>query len=821
MEHEPGDEYLRRLSVFIRSNEKSLAEAGFTRRRRAPRRAAPDPVSAFNPLGWFGLESSTQSPSPPPKPIILSLDIHHLFYVLMRLEALGIDIGTLDVQVDNPSRPMSYINLFPDADKSETLSLASFRSSFSAVSGLSLGAGWWGRAEPPTVDAELKYIYSSFTKLPALSVNAPGRKIITELTNDPPNENALPLDAFKNLQSLECLDIDPRSLLGWDRLAESLRSLKIKKSGLEDVSDIFIGAVVDDQARREGSTSRKRRRRIPRGPTREISFYTTRLPDSVPEDADEENVNSSSPTAPSPPPSTQLSSLKWAFLKHLSLSDNSLTFFPSESIPYLTSLTHLDLSSNLLVSVPSGLGSLYNLVSLNLADNMIDSVLGIYLNLGQVLSLNLSHNRLESICGLERLHALERVDLRNNLMDESAEVGRLAPLPNIAEVWVEGNPFVEIEEGYRITCFDYFWKEGKSITLDGTSPGFYEKRNLTIPPPQQMSSSRPLSTAYSPPVVAVGHSHPHPSPSSNAVDKKPTPPTSSASPHLAPVGVVGVGGRARRKKNKRIVDLDGEHSDGSSRSASHTRMRSDESTRTRARVKVKKLREGGGSPQPSQPVSVSKAWGQFGALIKDEIVTPEAHVVLTDTPITLPVDTNQAPTADPEPLAKPSPPITPLRTSTNASTLAHSPHRSRHSRYQTEFLYVPSPNFNTPDILSFSPTNSNVNPTTPAPTQSTSGTAATAAEASPTSPVAVTPPFRRGSATLSSKLAARRTRVSASVYEPPTSISDGEDNSGADGGGGEIRDNADAYRKRIEALRKDMGDGWLKVFSQSQMKSPS
>ncbi len=77
---------------------------------------------------------------------------------------------------------------------------------------------------------------------------------------------------------------------------------------------------------------------------------------------------------------------------------------------------------------------------------MIDSVLGIYTKLGQVLNLNLSRNRLDSLCGLDRLMALERVDLRHNTLEESAEVGRLAVLPNISEIWVEGNPFVE-EQG--------------------------------------------------------------------------------------------------------------------------------------------------------------------------------------------------------------------------------------------------------------------------------------------------------------------------------------------------------------------------------------
>lgn len=61
----------------------------------------------------------------------------------------------------------------------------------------------------------------------------------------------------------------------------------------------------------------------------------------------------------------------------------------------------------------------------------------------------------------------ERVDLRHSLIEESAEVGRLTTLPNIMEVSVEGNSLVEIGKGYRIRCFNFFWKEKKSILLDG------------------------------------------------------------------------------------------------------------------------------------------------------------------------------------------------------------------------------------------------------------------------------------------------------------------------------------------------------------------
>jgi Leucine-rich repeat (LRR) protein len=648
------------------------------------------------------------------------IDTHHLFYVLMRMEDVGIDVGTLDVKVDNPSKPMNYINIFRDSDKSDTLSLASFRSSLSVISGLSLGGGWWGRPETRTIDSELKYIYSSFTKLPALILTAPGPKVIAELASEPPNENCLPMDSFKNLQTFECTDIDPRTVLGWDRMSESLRSLSIKRSGLEDVSDIFIGAVLDDQGRREGTTSRSRQRRISQGVSKQASFYSTRLPDTVPE-ANEE----SAPTTPQLPAKTKLPSYKWAFLRHLSLSDNGLTFLSTDPLPYLTTLTHLDLSSNLLVSVPPGLSSLFNLVSLNLSDNMIDSVLGIYAQLGQILFLNLSHNRLESICGLERLLALERIDLRQNAIDDSAEIGRLAMLPHIADVWIEGNPFIEMEENYRITCFDYFWKEDKSVMLDGTAPGFYERRGLTVAPPEQMSSSRPISKAYSPPIVAVGGMKAQTSPSV-PVDAVLAPGGSSPGSGTASPGPASVTGKERRRKNKRIVDLNGE---GIEPNGSSPRMH----TRTRS--------EGGARP-------------------KRQLKGDESPTLAPQIQVQLSTSSAEMQAGQAELLATPSlPPVRPVR-------------RPRHNRHQTEGLPSPTEEINASALPS----------TTDRPT-------------------------------LSSKSGARRSRVSASLYEPATANAD------ALAAESQTRD-ADAYRRRIEALRSDMGDGWLKVFNQSQMGSP-
>jgi Leucine-rich repeat (LRR) protein len=108
----------------------------------------------------------------------------------------------------------------------------------------------------------------------------------------------------------------------------------------------------------------------------------------------------------------------------------------------------LDLSHNLLIAAPPGLIHLHNLHHLNLSYNMISSVQAIYQILGNIAVLDLRGNRLESLCGLERLWNLEKIDVRDNNLDEAAEVGRLAALPGIREVWCEKNPFCAFQVKY-------------------------------------------------------------------------------------------------------------------------------------------------------------------------------------------------------------------------------------------------------------------------------------------------------------------------------------------------------------------------------------
>lgn len=480
-----GPVYIHALAKYIRAHEAKLAE--FNRRPAA----TPPSALSWTTLLTLGLVGSPARALPP---LVLTFDPHHLYYLLLKFDELGIPgLGSLDVLIEGgPSRPLSNrcwdsSGMGPDSgassglgdrtrrrDTSDTLSL---RSTWSAVSSFSTGSTWWASTPSPALDApaQVKYLYSSCTKLPALRLTpftfpgpagAPPLLLpVRDFEDCPPSSTAVPLSAFKNLQSLTLEDLDPRAFLGWDTLSSQLVSLQVHRSGLEDVGELLCDAVVEDWDRRVRGRA---------GVGHERQARRTQ--------SDETDPRISAPAAEiayrPPPPSA------WQSLIHLSLASNSLTFIPHQPLTYLPVLTSLDLSSNLLIAVPAGLAALTSLVSLNLSDNMLDSLLGVAAALPHVRVLNLAKNRLDNLSGLDRLIALERLDLRENRLLEALEVSRLALLPRLYQVWLLGNPFTRSsleggDEQYRSKCFNYFYKEGHgTIVLDGSAPGLQERRNL-------------------------------------------------------------------------------------------------------------------------------------------------------------------------------------------------------------------------------------------------------------------------------------------------------------------------------------------------------
>ena len=249
------------------------------------------------------------------------------------------------------------------------------------------------------------------------------------------------------MTTLEIQDIDVRSFYGWHVIAETLRSLIIRRGNINDPSELIIDLVLDDAEKRRHRSSRHihspsyiREARFP-------SNHSPKIPPTSPpavqqhpprtvSEAETHDSRGNRPSSPRPSSSRSNSSSKgrvgtlyrsnsvisnsslssstshvhalpdekWQCLKYLSLSDCSLHTLSAPAWTSLApNLVSLDLSANLFIEIPSVLSSLYCLRSLSLAGNMIEKLQGLNLNsLPAITTLILRDNRLTSLAGIER-----------------------------------------------------------------------------------------------------------------------------------------------------------------------------------------------------------------------------------------------------------------------------------------------------------------------------------------------------------------------------------------------------------------------------------
>jgi hypothetical protein len=527
------------------------------------------------------------------------------------------------------------------SDSGSIHSVSSVRSVMSGMSSLwsNFGLGSGGSAartekQKAAIEADLKYLYSAFTKIPCLRLSPDRRARLIEGYEEFPFDTAVPLLAFKNISALEISDIDIRQFFGWDRLAEQLRSLTVKRAGVDDPADLLINIVLDDMDKRRRRSSKAQvsptstwalsssPKRSPTLPHAELVHYNSApgSPDGRSRTEEESRgaslvrsgsdgakppnkgrPRSSSPVRPNSSrtgsahghlrgsykvkrsgsgsshssmsdgwhntrgSSSNLPSMgilppsKWRFLKHLSLADNGLTSIDASSLAPLANTLHsLDLSSNLFSQIPDCLASLTALRALNLSSCMIDSLHSLTRNpLPAITALNLRSNRLISIAGVERLYPLERLDLRDNKINDPTELARLTGIPDLREIWVLGNAFTRTHSNYRITIFNLFRKTpgySEDILIDTYGPGYTERRHLV-----DRVAERPNVPVVKPPPPDYGLS---------AVDvNKPVieypvtrEPSVLRKERPAPVATMSEvhsssSGRRRRTPKRRIVDL--------------------------------------------------------------------------------------------------------------------------------------------------------------------------------------------------------------------------------------------------------------------------
>jgi len=145
---------------------------------------------------------------------------------------------------------------------------------------------------------------------------------------------------------------------------------------------------------------------------------------------------------------------------------------------------------------------------------MIESLHSLARNpLPAITTLNLRANRLSSLAGIHRLLSLERLDLRENKLNDPTEIARLTGIPNMFEIYVCKNPFVKSHSSYRITIFNLFRRTPgyvEDIVLDNSQPSYSERKqlvgrvpelpNVPIVKPAREEERVPVSAAVVPPL---------------------------------------------------------------------------------------------------------------------------------------------------------------------------------------------------------------------------------------------------------------------------------------------------------------------------------
>ena len=159
------------------------------------------------------------------------------------------------------------------------------------------------------------------------------------------------------------------------------------------------------------------------------------------------------------------SSLQWPRLRCFSCKYSALTSISESWILSCPNLVDLNLSHNLLATIPS-LQTCTQLDNVDLSFNRISELAQANTFLGNINTLRLSNNRITHCSGLHRLYALQSLDMSNNCISDIQQVAKLASLPLLKDLWLSGNP-IALLPNYRITILGIF-SSRQPFCLDGT-----------------------------------------------------------------------------------------------------------------------------------------------------------------------------------------------------------------------------------------------------------------------------------------------------------------------------------------------------------------
>lgn len=406
--------------------------------------------------------------------------------------------------------PTNYVSFLSNAqrnkrpsDRDSIHSVSSIRSVMSGMSSLwsslrlSSNSEAKKEKQKAQLEEDIKYLYSAFTKIPCLRLAPDHKARLIAGYEEFPFDSAVPLHAFKNVTALEIYDVDFRQFYGWDRLADNLRSLTVKRAGVDDPADLLINIVLDDMD--------KRRRRSAKTPSSPAIPWQTGSPagrhaqlarsDSPPASPTAPGKQATSPrnsaltregsrssghqrqrsVSPSRPASSRHgssrvygsnstpnirrssgssgSSVRSTTPRGSSSNLLSLGWFPSTKWRFLR---HLSLADNALTTIPAtSLAPLANtLQSLDISANLFAEIPDSLATLSCLRALNLSNCMIGSLHSLGRnpLPAITTLNLRSNRLASLAGIERLLSLERVD---LRDNKLTDPTEVARLTGVPY------------------------------------------------------------------------------------------------------------------------------------------------------------------------------------------------------------------------------------------------------------------------------------------------------------------------------------------------------------------------------
>ncbi|KAI9043049.1 leucine-rich repeat domain-containing protein [Aspergillus affinis] len=497
---EDGQLFVKNLASFVRTHEKALANA--LQLKRQPAKNAQSTHSSSSSaasststglaaaLSFGALKFASQNI----KPAKLTLTPHHLFYLLSRFEDLSISVGPMSVRLENIHTEVSqsYVSFLnkPQRSRGDRDSIHSVSSVRSVMSGMSAIWSSFGLGPKDSVsksekakaalEADTKYLYSAFTKIPCLRLAPDRRARLIRGYEEFPFDTAVPLHAFKNLSALEIIDIDYRSFFGWDRLSEQLLTLTVKRANIDDPDDLLTRIVLDDIDKRRHRSSKNQPSPVlgwtgnanpqplgrpelssslsaPGSPVNDTAFGTSTSPQAtsmIRMGSEGSKIRTRTGSiSPSRPTSSKHSVYRHTrgtssrIRRTGSGSSNSSenSGYRNGSSSNLLSgalppskwrfLRHLGLPDNSLTSISAaGLAPVANtLHSLDLSTNLFTEVPDSLATLVALRALNLSHCMIESLHSISRnpLPAITALNLRGNRLRSLAGIERLLSLERL------------------------------------------------------------------------------------------------------------------------------------------------------------------------------------------------------------------------------------------------------------------------------------------------------------------------------------------------------------------------------------------------------